>query len=464
MNIDERSSMKAWEESGRGGEYHEDSRRHEHANNGGNREGYSHGRASHGESDGRADEYRDRVRGRDAARISTLMGSGTYQGAELPGASIPLPEFSDDSDVGDHGSAVESGAMTLEGYQRIRKGYERGINPEALEQMEERQNAMRQFPPPAPSYAESTRLQSGPVPVTGAVNGLYKPEEAEETGYQREQQYERYEEYPEPESVTSVTSSRRFGPIAVTLLLFVGIVGGLLLYVGGADLVAGLFRSGQTEPEENLTLVTERPGATNQESSVGLPIAGDPADDDMGEAMEEDAADESEAISDDGEVEGDAAAEEREELERQRAAEEAKRKEEEARRAKAAAEKRAAEERAREQAAREKAEAAKRAAAQDVATETSGSEAKSNDRPSVRPISSSGGSWVVQVRATTDKAEADRIARTLRSKGGDDVHIIATEKDGGTLYRVRFGDFDSQEGAKRIAGNYGFSDVWVMKR
>ncbi len=70
----------------------------------------------------------------------------------------------------------------------------------------------------------------------------------------------------------------------------------------------------------------------------------------------------------------------------------------------------------------------------------------------------------MQVRATPNKEEADRVARSLRAKGGSDVHIIATEKDGETVYRVRFGAFGSAAEGKAKAGEMGFANVWVIKR
>lgn len=387
----------------------------------------------------RGDGHGEVSRARDAARISTLMGAGQDGSAEATRTSIPMPSLQSGSDEG--WNAQE--AMTLEGYQRVRKGYERGINPEALERMEEHQESVQQFPPPAPSYAESTVYSGEQVAESIVAPMRIEPETYWEPSEQRSAQ------------------RGRIGPIAVTLILLGSITGGLLLYAGGAEYLSGLFRSGQSEPEENLTLVTERPQQEGEVYADGVMAPGEEMELSGGVGGEELIAG-AEALED-AELQTERAAEVQAELDA--AEEEAKqrelqlleeRKAEEARKKKAAdalAERQAREEKKRLEAAREK-----EAAAKPVAAETT---------PQVKSgLAETTGSsaWTVQVMATPDKAEADRVARALRSKGGKDVHVIVTDKADGTIYRVRFGSFGSQPEAKTKAGALGYNNIWIVKK
>jgi hypothetical protein len=72
--------------------------------------------------------------------------------------------------------------------------------------------------------------------------------------------------------------------------------------------------------------------------------------------------------------------------------------------------------------------------------------------------------YVVQVRATPDEAEANRIARKLRAKGMKDVKVDLTQKNGTAVYRVRYGTFASTAEAKSSAGSSGVGDAWVVKK
>ena len=73
------------------------------------------------------------------------------------------------------------------------------------------------------------------------------------------------------------------------------------------------------------------------------------------------------------------------------------------------------------------------------------------------------GRYLVQVRATPDESEAKLIARRLRSRGAAGVAIVPSEKNGTTLYRVRFTSTGSDE-AKELASKAGYGNVWVMKQ
>ena len=72
--------------------------------------------------------------------------------------------------------------------------------------------------------------------------------------------------------------------------------------------------------------------------------------------------------------------------------------------------------------------------------------------------------YTVQVRATTDEAEANRIARKLRAKGVKDVKVDLSQKNGVATYRVRYGAFSSSTEAKSSAGRAGVGDAWVVKK
>lgn len=73
------------------------------------------------------------------------------------------------------------------------------------------------------------------------------------------------------------------------------------------------------------------------------------------------------------------------------------------------------------------------------------------------------GKYLVQVRATTDEAEAKLIARRLRAKGASGVAIVPSEKNGTTHYRVRFTSTGSDQ-AKELASKAGYGNVWVIKQ
>lgn len=410
---------------------------------------------------------------KDAARLSTLMANTGTTGDSSTRASIPMPplerEGEDKWDV--------RGAMTLEGYQRLRKGYERGINPEALERMEG--EGARQFPAAAPPYNVPLRPEEEPAPAPHAERYVQSTEEYEgdETHYavqaQADYSHRRvvYGDDPVAPAVedvrversgeTAAPRSRRMGPIAVTLVLLIGIVGALLLYGGGMEYIADFFGAKNAVVDENLTLVTERPGAEPQVDPSGALAPG--------EEMEMSAQNEVSEAQAEGDADGAAAQaameaekvreEERRELEEKNAAEKKQRE------LTAAAQEKA--QRAKEEAKKspEKTTAKPVVASTTTATKPTTAKPAATTKPTAtKPQGTGTKAFAVQVRATPDKEEADRVARALRAKGGADVHVVASEKDGETMYRVRFGSFGSAEEGKAKAGEMGYANVWVIKR
>lgn len=400
---------------------------------------------------------------KDAARISTLMGNTGGSGDPSTRPSIPMPSMEGER------KWDARGAMTLEGYQRLRRGYERGINPEALERMEEQGEGTRQFPQPAPPYDVPLRTQNDADYDVADTDEQYNG-----SGAMAQSSYEGpravYGEDPQTTGERSVerprpveqARPRRMGPIAVTLVLLVGIVGALLLYAGGIEYLTDFFRGEKPSVDENLTLVTERPGAAPAVDPAGTPAPGEAMEMDViaaaagadPEVPEEGAIPE----DDDAVVQG---AMEAEKARREELLLAEKKKAEEARLAKekADAELKAKEARAKKEA--EKAKAKQTAAPAPTVKPVTAAAAKPAP---AKPQAASAKSFTVQVRATPNKEEADRVARSLRAKGGADVHIIAAEKDGETVYRVRFGSFGSAEEGKAKAGEMGFANVWVIKR
>jgi hypothetical protein len=88
--------------------------------------------------------------------------------------------------------------------------------------------------------------------------------------------------------------------------------------------------------------------------------------------------------------------------------------------------------------------------------------AKSKPATAAKPTTPA--TYVVQVRATPDEAEANRIARKLRAKGVKDVKVDLMQKNGTAVYRVRYGTFASTAEAKSSAGSSGVGDAWVVKK
>jgi cell division septation protein DedD len=74
------------------------------------------------------------------------------------------------------------------------------------------------------------------------------------------------------------------------------------------------------------------------------------------------------------------------------------------------------------------------------------------------------GAFVVQIRATPDRAEADRLAARLRARGAGGVSVTTSTKNGSTLYRVRYGAFPSETEAKDAARRDGHAEAWIVRQ
>lgn len=72
--------------------------------------------------------------------------------------------------------------------------------------------------------------------------------------------------------------------------------------------------------------------------------------------------------------------------------------------------------------------------------------------------------YTVQVRATSDGAEAKRIATKLRAKGMKGVTVVTSGDGDKKLYRIRFGSYGNQTEAKSAAGRAGVDGAWVIKQ
>lgn len=334
-------------------------------------------------------------------------------------------------DQGASGTSPEqgqgTGGLSVGDYQRLRRGYERTINPEALQRM---------------NQEESEGVAS--VQTSRRVVRI-RPETYVPADPGREWREEYYEE--------SARRGGRIGPIAILLILLVGLVGGLVLYAGGAEFIAGIFGETEEEYGEDLTLVTERPGADLEERSLAQ-TPGDIVSDEEGDEGV------SEAEEDQGVPEEDLAAAEAEE----------QRLEQERERTRREAEQRRAEER-RIAAADRTRESTSISTDETPAIESTGERevtpsprSNATSTPTLQTASSSSGRYVAQVGATPDRTEADRIAARLRARGGSSVTVVAAEKNGTPIYRVRFGAFTSEAEARQKSSELGFGDVWVIQR
>jgi cell division septation protein DedD len=101
--------------------------------------------------------------------------------------------------------------------------------------------------------------------------------------------------------------------------------------------------------------------------------------------------------------------------------------------------------------------------AQDGSRPASDIQTRSPERDTVARAASGGRKFVVQVRATGDKAEADQLARRLRGRGLRNVSITESVRDGATLYRVRYGQYASEEEARESAARIGLSEIWIIR-
>ena len=323
------------------------------------------------------------------------------------------------------GGDLSGSAMSVSDYRKMRRGYERTIAPAALEQIgaQERTTA-------APEAVRTSRrvVRIAPEPYAAAPDS-----------------YNTYAPAEPPRRRSGI------GPVAVLLIVAVGLIGGLALYAGGAEYIAGLFEDDTEERVEDLTLVTERPGAAS-EADEGMPT---PAEAMLAEDEED--GEEMDAAANAPQPEEDIAAAEREsriEAEKVAAAREADRRKQEAEK-KAAAERAAALLRE-EKAARQKAPSESNAGVAEVAESTEKKPAAGQKPAATSPR------FTAQVGATPDRKEAERIAATLRSRGASAVSITTAQKDGAPLYRVRYGSFASEEDARRQSSAIGYSNVWIV--
>lgn len=75
------------------------------------------------------------------------------------------------------------------------------------------------------------------------------------------------------------------------------------------------------------------------------------------------------------------------------------------------------------------------------------------------------GKFVVQVRATPDQAEANLVAKRLKSKGAKGVELVRTpQKDGTVLYRIRYSATGTAASAQEAATRAGYKKVWVVPK
>lgn len=302
----------------------------------------------------------------------------------------------------------QSTPLSVGDYSRLKKGYERGISPDALERMAREEAA---------SAPEGTADRpSEPTRVIRPV--AYVPRDFEKVAAERRRQ------------------SRRIGPIGIFLIGTVGIVGGLFLYAGGVDIIESWFASAPEEVLENPTLVTERPDTAGDNIAAVDPAA---VVEDEGEGDEEILDEPAEPVVD-----------EEPDVPIENVLPEAER------RAEAVATTRT--EQSREQEGPGTAPAAAR-------EERSGGPDVTDLTPTTSSRSTTSSSrYSAQIGATPDRAEADRIAATLRSRGGSNVVVQKAERNGETIYRVRFGSFGSEDEAKRKAIDLGYRDIWVTKQ
>ncbi len=329
-----------------------------------------------------------------------------------------------------------NGGLSVGDYQRLRRGYERTINPEALQKMNQG-DYQSDYQGEDGDHHED-RPTGASVQTSRRVVRI-RPETYVPVDPGREWR----EEYREE------GRRGRIGPIAVFLILVIGLVGGLVLYAGGSDFIAGLFGEEEQEYGEDLTLVTERPGAEFEVTDPS-PTPGD---------MVSEEGEEEEITGEELLPEEDLAAAEAEErrLEQERA------------RLQQEAEQRRAEER--RAAAAERSREPESTPVREVSAVESTGEREVAPSPrsnatstSTLQSASSTGRYVAQVGATPDRGEADRIAARLRARGGSSVTVVAAEKNGTPIYRVRFGSFTSETEARQKSTELGFSDVWIIQR
>lgn len=426
---------------------------------------------------------------RDAARLRSLMNESDEQGSSATGASIPMPELhirrSGDPEIARDGArdgatdadgtpAPSAGTMTLDGYRRLRQSYERGINADALQRLDQQRRketdapATAHYEQAAGDHQDRERVVSPAVTPTATVaapvqsiadydhnaaNISYRRQIAEANGrLAHESRYERNDYVPDEKP-------RRGGigrVVAGGSALVVGIGLAVVLYAGGAEQIS-LWLGGEREgiPDEDLTLVTERP---TEASVLPAPTPGEAiANDTALRPVETEAADAEReqllAVTDTREEMSVPASETRTRDLPGNAAKPAERD----------AAKPAKPEPTATRDAKPATTTATATAAKPKPATTTTATTTTAAKPKPAATTARGGQYVVQVHASDDKSEADRIASSLRSKGGSNVRIVETTKNGATIYRVRFGGFTSEDEAKKKAATMGYGSVWVVK-
>lgn len=86
--------------------------------------------------------------------------------------------------------------------------------------------------------------------------------------------------------------------------------------------------------------------------------------------------------------------------------------------------------------------------------------------PVVPPAPLPEGPWTVQVFAGRDRAAADHVFRTLRSRGHP-ARLESSREGTTVLYRVRVGGYGSRESAEQVAERLrreGMTSTWVTSR
>ena len=346
--------------------------------------------------------------------------------------------------------------LSIDDYRRLRQGYERGINPDALEKIGQNGgDATGGATPQRPAMSATTsrdaeHLATGGAGAVGASSTRPTPEaevmpvenldEARAAGRVVTIRPETYT--PRESLVPDRRSSRagRIGPIGILLIGAVGIFGGLFLYAGGSDVIASWFSETEEQVDENPTLVTERPGAF---VDGVLPDESPTPGEEMAATEEEE-----------GVEEAVLAAAEEEEIAEPDPVDQTEQ---------VVASIPSSSERETEAVTPSVTEQESTGAPR--ATETA-EETVVESRPEPTDLTPTSAAstrrYVAQVGATSDRAEADRIAAALRSRGGSGVRIESAEKNGETIYRVRFGSFTSEEEARRSGSKLGYPSVWVV--
>ncbi|MBC8146048.1 MAG: SPOR domain-containing protein, partial [bacterium] len=72
--------------------------------------------------------------------------------------------------------------------------------------------------------------------------------------------------------------------------------------------------------------------------------------------------------------------------------------------------------------------------------------------------------FILQVKATPSRSEADAMAVQLRASGASGVSVTSAQANGKTMYRVRYGTFSSAEDARTSAARQGYPNAWVVRQ